>query len=114
MAKIQQTKKGNNKQPKGTMPADMLARYKLTGNISEPYTSKAFRNDKTVRKFSRMVSNYRTFVHGCTEGKLPSSLRQTVQYFCVPMTRSDSDNPKDKRNNVEVVEGSEANNVSTT
>ncbi len=94
---IKNNTKGKNNMSKGTMPNDKLVRFKLKGNSAEPFTGKATRSDKTVRRLCRMLRNYRAYVHACYEPKLPSALRQSVHYFSVPMTRADSDNAKDKR-----------------
>ena len=101
MAKIanNNTKKNSNKMPKGTMPKDKLTRFKLNGNIDEPgeYKHRTISDAKIVARSARAVHNYRTYVHGCTEKRLPSSLRRSVHYFLTPMNRSDSDNAKDRR-----------------
>jgi hypothetical protein len=81
----------------GTLPKDMLARYSLTGNVKNSERSVSFRNDKTVRRFTRMVSIYRVLVHKSKSISLPSPLKSTVHYFAVPMSRADSDNPRDRR-----------------
>jgi hypothetical protein len=97
MAKIENTKtRGSNKQPKGTMPADMLVRYKLKENLKDS-TRFVSRNSSVVKKFSRMISTYRVYVHGAQSTKLPACLRSTAHYFSVPLTRADSDNARDRR-----------------
>jgi len=99
MANIQSNKehKNSNKQPKGTMPLDKLKQFKLQGNLQEPeiYTT---HNTNKIARSVRALAAYRTSVHGVSHtGKLPSSLRSTVHYFRVPMSRSDSDNSKDRK-----------------
>ena len=90
--------KGSSNMPKGTMPNDMLARFKLGANLKEPFVGNSFRNEKAVKKHSRMLKTYRLYVHKCYENRLPSCLKRSVHYFCVPMSKSDSDNARDKRN----------------
>ena len=111
MAKIDNTnnKKNSNNMPKGTMPKDKLDRFKLKGNIDEPgeYKHRTISDVKIVARSARAVHNYRMYVHGCVEPRLPSSLRRTVHYFLTPMNRGDSDNPKDRR-------GAEVENVAST
>jgi hypothetical protein len=107
MAKIDKTEKRNsNKMPKGTMPKDKLVRFKLNGNIDNPgeYRHRTIADVKIVARSARAVHNYRMYVHGCVEPRLPSSLRRTVHYFMTPMNRGDSDNAKDRR-------GAEVDNV---
>lgn len=95
--KTNNTKKNTNKSPVGTMPKDQISRFKLHGNFSNGRSKITSRNAKRVRDFTRMVSTYRMKVHGVSETILPSQLKQVVHYFCVPMTRSDSDNSKDRK-----------------
>lgn len=103
MAKIDKNnnaqKRNSNNMPKGTMPKDKLTRFKLTGNIDNPgdYRVRSIADVKTVARSARAVHNYRMYVHGCMESRLPSSLRRTVHYFLTPMSRADSDNSKDRR-----------------
>ena len=107
MAKIDKTEKRNsNKMPKGTMPKDKLVRFKLNGNIDNPgeYRHRTIADVKLVARNCRALHTYRMYVHGCTEPHLPSSLRRSVHYFMTPMSRSDSDNAKDRR-------GAEVENV---
>lgn len=115
MAKIEKNnnKRNSNKMPKGTMPKDKLTRFKLNGNIDEPgdYKHRTIADVKIVARSARAVHNYRTYVHGCTEKRLPSSLRRSVHYFLTPMNRGDSDNPRDRRDVVNVVDNSGAENV---
>lgn len=90
-------KKNSNKQPKGTMPLDKLKQFKLQGNLEEPviYTT---HNTKKIATSVRAIAAYRLAVHGVIHtGKLPASLKSTVHYFQVPMSRSDSDNSRDRR-----------------
>jgi len=90
-------KKNSNKQPKGTMPLDKLKQFKLHGNLEEPviYTT---HNTNKIAASVRALAAYRTAVHGVSHtGKLPACLRSTVHYFRVPMSRSDSDNSKDRK-----------------
>jgi hypothetical protein len=96
MAKIEKSKSGNKTTPKGTMPADKLKRFKLLGN-SLQYDRLVCRNAKAVAKNVREFAAYRTMVHGVIETKLPASLKYTAHYFCIPMSRSDSDNPRDRK-----------------
>ena len=101
MAKINNTtnKRNSNNMPVGTMPKDKLQRFKLNGNIENPgeYKIRSISDVKTVARSARAVHNYRMYVHGCVEPRLPNSLRRTVHYFLTPMSRSDSDNAKDRR-----------------
>ena len=92
-------KRNSNKQPIGTMPKDMLARYKLTGNIENPgeYKVRSMADVKIVARNARAISTYRMYVHKTNESKLPSSLKRTLHYFLTPMSRADSDNIKDKK-----------------
>ena len=99
MANIQSNKekKNSNKQPKGTMPADKLKQFKLHGNLQEPVIY-VTRNTKKIAQSVRALASYRATVHGVVHtGKLPASLRSTVHYFQVQMSRSDSDNSKDRK-----------------
>lgn len=100
MAKIEKTnsstKKNSNKQPKGTMPKDKLARFKLTGNLESPSVVIS-RDTKRVAKSIRAISTYRQLAHCSSETKLPASLRMSAHYFLVPMSRSDSANSSDNR-----------------
>ena len=89
-------KKNNNKQPKGTMPADKLKQFKLLGNLKEPSIFVTHNTQKIARSV-RAISAYRMLVHGVNTHKLPASLRSAVHYFQVPMSRSDSDNNKDRK-----------------
>jgi len=118
MAKINNNnnvKKNSNKMPKGTMPKDKLTRFKLNGNIDEPgeYKHRTISDVKIVARNARALHTYRMYVHGCNEPRLPSSLRRTVHYFLTPMSRSDSDNPKDKKFIVEASNDSSTENVNT-
>ena len=96
MAKIEKSKPGNKTTSKGTMPADKLKRFKLLGNIKD-YDRLVCRNAQVVAKSIRMFSTYRQLVHGVNEIKLPASLKYTAHYFAIPMSRSDSDNPRDRK-----------------
>ena len=103
MAKIDNTntntKRGSNNQPIGTMPKDKLAQHKLTGNIENPgdYKHRTLADVKIVARNARAIKTYRLYVHKSYMNKLPSSLRRTLHYFLTPMSRSDSDNSKDKK-----------------
>ena len=88
-------KKGSNKTSKGTMPADKLVRFKLKGNISSDRV--VSRNTKLVKKFAESIKHYRQSAHGVNESRLPSCFRMSAHYFTIPLTRADSDNPRDKR-----------------
>ena len=99
MANIQTKKehKNSNKQPKGNMPMDKLKQFKLHGNLQEPaiYVT---HNTKKIAASVRAIAAYRLAVHGVVHTcKLPASLRSTVHYFQVHMSRSDSDNSRDRR-----------------
>lgn len=91
----------------GTMPKDMLSRYALKGNTKNGERHKAWHADATVRRMSRTTSTYRLLVHGSKSIRLPASLRYGVHYFAIPMSRADSDNPRDRRglDKVESTEG---------
>jgi hypothetical protein len=97
MAKIDNSKHDSNVTPKGTMPKDMLKRFKLTGNMKVPNSFYVIHNRTKIARSARAVHSYRQFVHGVNETKLPASLRQTVHYFLTQMTRADSDNSKDRK-----------------
>ena len=101
MAKIERNNntRGSNNAPVGTMPKDKLTRFKLNGNISDPgdYKVRSIADVKLVARSARAVKNYRMYVHKCNEARLPSSLRRSVHYFMTPMSRSDSDNSKDRK-----------------
>lgn len=89
--------KNSNKQPKGTLPLDKLKQFKLKGNLEEPAIYVTHNTNKIARSV-RALSSYRLIVHGVVHtGKLPASLRSTVHYFQVQMSRSDSDNSKDRK-----------------
>lgn len=89
--------KNSNKQPKGTMPADKLKQFKLHANLKEPVIY-VTRNTKKIAASVRALAAYRATVHGVVHtGKLPASLRSTVHYFQVQMSRADSDNNKDRK-----------------
>lgn len=88
-------KKNNNRQSIGTMPQDMLAKHKLKDNtVSDRVVS---RNSKLVKKFVESMKHYRQYVHNVHVSRLPSCLTNSAHYFTIPMSRSDSDNPRDKR-----------------
>lgn len=110
MAKIAKnnTDKNSNKQSKGTMPKDMLLKYKLSGNLKEPGEGK-IANIRKAAKSARAISTYRMFVHNAP-AKLPACLRNSVHYFLTPMSRVDSDNPRDKKGS-EVVDNNTEQNV---
>jgi hypothetical protein len=101
MAKIDKNNntRGSNNAPVGTMPKDKLTRFKLNGNITDPgdYKVRSIADVKLVARSARAVKNYRSYVHKCNEARLPSSLRRSVHYFMTPMSRSDSDNNKDRK-----------------
>ena len=105
--------KNSNLQPKGTMPADKLKQFKLLGNLQEPVIY-VTRNSKKIAQSVRAISTYRMLVHGVNTHRLPASLRSSVHYFAVPMSRADSDNARDRKgletNNAAV----EANNSAET
>jgi len=85
------TKQGDNRTPKTTLNADMLAKHKLRGNTEDAQRYIAFRADKRVRDFSRAFSNYRLLVHGVTTGhRLAAPLRSMSHYFSIPLTRGES------------------------
>ena len=98
MAKINTSKtdKNSNVQPVGTMPADKLKQFKLTGNLKNPVIYKT-RDTAKIAKSVRAISTYRMLAHGVTTHRLPSCLRSSVHYYLVPMSRSDSDNSKDRK-----------------
>lgn len=97
MATIQKTQtKGSAFSCKGTMPPDKLKQFKLTENLKK-YDRIVCRNDKLVRDFVRKYSTYRMFAHKVATTYLPASIKYTAHYFSVPLTRSDSDNPKDRK-----------------
>ena len=84
----------------GTMPPDMLLRHKLVGTSARAGVQRyvAARTAASyVRKMNRLVSTYRVVYHGVTERHLASCLRNGVQYFAIPMSRGDSDNPRDRK-----------------
>ena len=88
----------SNRQPKTTLSKEKLARYKLRGNdvlTAQRYV--AFRNEKKVRDMSRLVNTHRTYVHGVLPARNCSPLRSMCHYFCIPMSKMDSDNPRDRR-----------------
>ena len=90
--------KGNNFTPVLTLPSDMLARHKLKGgNIVGAQRYKAFRADKKVRDFSRLFHTYRTYVHGGVPSRNCAIVRSMAHYFCIPMSKMDSENPRDRR-----------------
>jgi len=98
MANIQTNNKSknSNKQPKGTMPMDKLKQYKLLCNLRDP-VSYVTGDTKKIAQSARAISTYRMIVHGVNTHRLPGSLRSTVHYFQVPMSRSDRDNSRDSR-----------------
>ena len=88
----------SNRQPKTTLSKEKLAKFKLRGNdvlTAQRYIS--FRNEKKVRDMSRLVNTYRTYVHGGTTSRNCSPVRSFCHYFCIPMSKMDSDNPRDRR-----------------
>ena len=89
--------KGTAFTPKGTMQKDKLARFGLVGNSPFATDYKAYRAERTVRKLCKMISTYRQNVCGVNERKLPVALVYIAHYFAIPMTKADSDNPKDRR-----------------
>ena len=95
--KTNNTKKGSNKSPVGTMPKDKLAKYKLSGNFVESRPKYTNHNTKRVAKSIRAISTYRMYVHGVATNVVPSQLKQVAHYFLTPMTRADSDNSKDRK-----------------
>ena len=88
-------KKNTNCQSYGTLPKDKLAQNKLNGNISSNRVIS--KNTKLVKKFVESIKHYRQYVHGVQTNKLCSSLKNTAHYFTLPMSRVDSDNPRDRR-----------------
>lgn len=97
MANTTDTKGSNITRPT-TLSPEMLSRHKLKGNIVDGQRYKSFRNEKKVQEFSRMISTYRVLVHGVTtEHRLASPLRSMCHYFAIPMSRMDSDNPRDRK-----------------
>lgn len=88
----------NNLQPKTTLSKEKLAQYKLRRNdvlTARQYI--AFRAEKRVRDMSRLVNTYRTYVHGVIRAKNCAPLRSLAHYFCIPMSKMDSDNPRDRK-----------------
>ncbi len=116
MAKIDKNNnvRGSNNMPVGTMPKDKLTRFKLKGNIDQPgdYKVRSISDVKKIAKSARAVHNYRMYVHGCVEPRLPNSLRRTVHYFLTPMSRSDSDNVRDNKPSF-VAENTESNEAAS-
>lgn len=91
----QETKKNSNNMPTGTLPLDKLNRHKLKSNV---YSSRIVSgNTKLVKKFVESIKHYRQFVHGVQEARLSAPLKNSAHYFVLPMSRSDSDNAKDRR-----------------
>ena len=87
-----------NHQPKTTLSKEKLAQYKLRGNdVLTARRYVAFRSEKRVRDMSRLVNTYRTYVHGVVVAKNCSPLRSLCHYFCIPMSKMDSDNPRDRK-----------------
>lgn len=100
--------KGSNITTPLTLAPDMLAKHKLKGgNIVGAQRYKSFRADKRVRDFSRMFNTYRTYVHGVTASRNCAPLRSMAHYFCIPMSKMDSDNPRDRRSYGETNRGPE-------
>ena len=90
--------RGNPAMCKGTMPPDKLSRFKLKGNIPN-YERLVSRNTRAIAKSIRSLHTYRMLAHGCMESRLPASLRYTAHYFAIPLSRENSDNPRDRRDN---------------
>ncbi len=86
---------GNKFTVTGTLPPDHLLRHKLT-NLKEPNVY-VCRNNKAVAKSVRALKSYRQTVHGVHTDKLAGSLVLSAHYFLIPMSRSDSDNPRDRK-----------------
>lgn len=103
MSKTHKTnsRKNSNFNPVGTMPKDKLSRFKLNGNLENPaeYNHRSMSDVKVVARHMRALHTYRMLVHKCTEPRLPSSLKQSVHYFLSHMSRSDSDNARDRNMN---------------
>jgi hypothetical protein len=89
--------KGTAFTPKGTMPKDKLLRFGLVGNSPFPVDYKAYRADRTVQRLCKIIGTYRQCVQGNNEPRLPKALVYIAHYFAIPMTKADSDNPKDRR-----------------
>ena len=88
----------SNRQAPNTLSKEKLAIYKIRGNdVLTGVRYKAFRNEKKVRDMSRMVNTYRTYVHGVVRGRNCGPMRSLAHYFCIPMSKMDSDNPRDRR-----------------
>lgn len=107
--KTNNTKKGSNKSPVGTMPKDKIAKFKLHGNFVESRPKYTNRNTKKVAQSIRAISTYRMYVHGVTTNVVPSQLKQVAHYFLTPMSRADSDNSKDRKG-IEVAVSDNNNN----
>jgi hypothetical protein len=93
--------KGSAFTPPGTMPVDKLKRFKLSGNMVAPNLVSKSRNTQQMARAAMAMKIYRQVAHGCTEPRLPASLRQSLHYFAKPLSRSDSDNPRDRKGMVE-------------
>ncbi len=92
------TTKGSNITRPTTLSPEMLARHKLKGNSVDAQRYKSFRNEAKVKQFSRMVSTYRLLNHGVTTNhRLASPLRSMCHFFAIPMSKMDSDNPRDRK-----------------
>lgn len=89
--------KGSAFQPKGTMPKDKIAKFKLTTpdyNLFPinpvRYEVNLSRNEKSVRDFVRKFSTYRMLVHKVGTHKLPVSMKYSAHYFSLPLSKGDS------------------------
>jgi hypothetical protein len=101
MATIQKTShisKGFANSCYGTMPADKLALYKISGNtLKNDAVRYIYRDTKSVAQRVRAISTYRLLVHGVTTHKVPSCLTNIAHYFLIPMSRAEGSNTNEQR-----------------
>jgi hypothetical protein len=106
MAKITSSaseQSGRKFSPRGTMPKDMLKRFKLSGNIADPRDVVYSHHDRKISRSIRAIHSYRQFVHGCNEARVPSCLRRSAHYFAIPMSQYQGGSAEEKTGSVPVV-----------
>lgn len=93
-----QSEKHSNKTVTGTMPPSQLKRFGMAKNhAATPYDDEdGFRKEfhsaskrKWIKKSTELMVTYRMLSGACrTETKLPSPMKQAIQYFSRTMTGS--------------------------
>ena len=82
--------------PKGKMTPALLARHKLPKGCP-PNGDFTYEGNRKFKKSNEMTKNYRLFVHGSHEPRLPAVLRNACYYLSIPMAKSDFGATRDDR-----------------